>query len=314
MNKVAQINYEDAKSLYKDINDKFVNLNKLSNKERSALLDSISKLNSTLKNNPEIGKTLEKEMQIVLYDTEGKYTGNRLKIMAYWLQRAEMNSEIIKLRDDNISVIQLLNEPNKRKRLKKTNEAIENMRIVEIEENASNTKLREFYLNITKIYEESISVAKVRGIKYGGMLAGLQDAEKFNDFIVGQIDLSLACLISKDLAKKVYPIMSKIFKNERKYDPKILEELNKLKNQVQMLITEVETNLDKEQKLKQKGIQFWKDIASGKKEAPLEQVTKIAEEWKKAVPASNQKIEQMKKELSGLYLAVSAIDRLINAA
>ncbi len=301
--------YSIIKKRYIEINEKFRNQSKLTSTQKEELIKEISALNSQLKKNPEIGKKLEEEMKIILYNSDGTYNGNRIKIMAYWIRREEMNKEILKLRDDNLAVIELINEPKMRKRLKKTTESIENLRNAEIEENSSNTMLRKFYLDIIEIYEQSIEIAKERNIEYKGMLVGMEDAEKFNNFMVGQIDLSLAGLMSKEFAKTMYPYIS-LFKNKKEYSEEEIKLMNNLKREIQAKIDQLTKKLENVKEVKERSLTFFKKVASGDRSASLEMVQEAAEKWKKFVPNAKKVEEQTKIEIEGLILAYSALDRL----
>ncbi|MEM3369868.1 MAG: hypothetical protein QXE90_03410 [Candidatus Micrarchaeia archaeon] len=305
--------YNTFKKIYIEINEKFKNQSKLTYAQKEELIKEISALNSQLKKKSDIGKKLEKEMNIVLYDLDGTYNGNRFKIMAYWIRREEMNKEILKLRDDNLAAIELINEPKMRKRLKKTTESIENLRKAEIEENTSNTKLRKFYLDIIEIYENSIEIAKQKKIGYSGMLLGMEDAEKFNNFMVGQIDLSLAGLMSKEFAKIIYPHKN-LFRNKKEYSDDEIQLIEKLKISIQTKINELTKRLESAKEIKEKSLAFFKKVASGDRSVSLEAVQEAAEKWKKFIPTAKEMEEQTKIEIEGLLLAYSALDRLQKAA
>lgn len=311
---LKQMNYEGVRSKYNEVNSRFKRLSYLTNRQKKEVMDEIGKLNSFLRNNPEAGKRLEREMEIVLYDQKGTYNGNRLKVMAYWIRREEMNIETIKMRDDNVSVIELLNEPKLRKRMQKTNQAIENLRIAEIDENSNNINIRKFYLDIIDIYEESIATAKRKNMKYGGMLAGMEDAEKFNNFMVAQIDLSLASLVSKETARAIYPYKNDLFLNRKEITQETKIKIDQLKNAIRGKVEEAKREIEKEQKLKEKGTKMFKEIASGDRKASLEFVKEKSKEWKTAVPQSKENIDRIEKEISGMYLALSALERLENSA
>lgn len=306
--------YSAIKNNYEDINSKFKKLSSLSLKEKQVLLKQISELDSFLSKNNKIGMNLEKEEGIVLYDQNGKYNGNRLKIMAYWIQREFMNSELIKLRDDNLATITLMIDPKYRKRQEKTIESIENLRQSQIEENGMNLKIRKFYLDIIDLYKDSIELAKLKNIKYSGMLLGMEDAEKFNNFLVGQIDLTLAAMISKETANIIYPYLNQIMINEKKISPQSVKEIEKLKNKLNEKINHFMSELEATKRDKEKAINVFKDIASGKVSPPIELVNQAVKTWKSALPEYNQKEKQLITEINGMNLALSALDRIQLAA
>lgn len=306
---IEKSSYEEIKKQYEEINKKFKNLSNLNSNQRKELVREISDLNNKIKDNSDFGKKLEKEMNIILYDLDGRYNGNRFKIMAYWIRREEMNKEILKLRNDNLAVIELINEPTNRKRLDKTTDAIENLRNAEIEENANNMKIRKYYLDIIDIYRKSIEIAKERKIDHKGMLVGMEDAEKFNNFMVGQIDLSLAGLMSKEFAKIIYPYMS-LFKNKKEYNEEEIKLMENLKKEIQTKIDQLTKKIENVKEIKERSLTFFKKVASGDKSVSLEMVQEAAEKWKNFVPNAKKVEEQTKIEIEGLLLAYSALDRL----
>ncbi|MEM3431307.1 MAG: hypothetical protein QXT72_03410 [Candidatus Micrarchaeia archaeon] len=310
---IEQNKYEEIKKKYEEINKKFKNFTNLNSSQRKELIREISDLNNKIKDNPNFGKMLEKEMNIILYDKDGKYNGNRFKIMAYWIRREEINKETLKLRDDNLAVIELINEPSIRKRLNKTKEAIENLRNAEIEENVNNIKIRKYYLDIIEIYRNSIEIAKERGVDYKGMLMGMEDAEKFNNFMVGQIDLSLAGLMSKEFAKIIYQHKS-LFKNKKEYSNEEIHLMENIKKEIQTKIDQLTKNLENVKEIKERSLSFFKKVASGDKNISIEMVKEAAEKWKNFVPNAKKIEEQTKIEIEGLLLAYSALDRLQKAA
>jgi hypothetical protein len=309
-----QINYEKVREDYKRLNEKFKKLETLSKTEKESLLKDLTKLNSTLSKNPEIVKKLEKDENIILLDQNNKYIGSRLKIMAYWIRRGEMNKEVLKIRDENLALLEFINEPELRKRQKKTLEAIENLRNAQIEENAANTNIRKFYLDIIDIYKESIEIAKKRNMKYSGMLEGMADAERFNNFIVSQIDLSLAALSSKELAKMIYQYRKIIFKEKLEYSEEEIKQIKNLAVAIKSKINQTIDELKYTESKKQEYKKMLEDIASRKKEVPLELLNKFSEQWKKFIPQAKLQKENAEIELNSLNLALSALNRLESAA
>jgi len=309
-----QINYEKVKEDYKRLNEKFKKFETLSKTEKESLLKDLTKLNSTLSKNPEITKKLEKDENIVLLDQNNKYIGYRLKAMAYWMRRGDMNREVLKIRDENLALLEFINEPELRKRQKKTLEAIENLRNAQIEENAANTNIRKFYLDIIDIYKESIEIAKKRNMKYNGMLEGMADAERFNNFIVSQIDLSLAALSSKELAKMIYQYRKIIFKEKVEYSEEEIKQIKNLAVAIKSRINQTIDELKYTESKKQEYKKMLEDIASRKKEVPLELLNKFSEQWKKFIPQAKLQKENAEIELNSLNLALSALNRLESAA
>jgi len=309
-----QINYEKIREDYKRLNEKFKKFETLSKTEKESLLKDLTKLNSTLSKKPEIAKKLEKDENIILLDQNNKYIGSRLKIMAYWMRRGGMNREVLKIRDENLALLEFINEPELRKRQKKTLEAIENLRNAQIEENAANTNIRKFYLDIIDIYKESIEIAKKRNMKYSGMLEGMADAERFNNFIVSQIDLSLAALSSKELAKMIYQYRKIIFKEKVEYSEEEIKQIKNLAIAIKSRINQTIDELKYTESKKQEYKKMLEDIASRKKEVPLELLNKFSEQWKKFIPQAKLQKENAEIELNSLNLALSALNRLESAA
>lgn len=309
-----QINYEKVREDYKRLNEKFKKFETLSKTEKESLLKDLTKLNSILSKNPEIAKKLEKDENIILLDQNNKYIGYRLKVMAYWMRRGEMNKEVLKMRDENLALLEFINEPELRKRQKKTLEAIENLRNAQIEENAANTNIRKFYLDIIEIYKESIEIAKKRNMKYSGMLEGMADAERFNNFIVSQIDLSLAALSSKELAKMIYQYRKIIFKEKLEYSEEEIKQIKNLAVAIKSRINQTIDELKYTESKKQEYKKMLEDIASRKKEVPLELLNKFSEQWKKFIPQAKLQKENAEIELNSLNLALSALNRLESAA
>ncbi|MEM3592982.1 MAG: hypothetical protein QXW67_03770, partial [Candidatus Micrarchaeia archaeon] len=156
-------------------------------------------------------------------------------------------------------------------------------------------------------------IAKERGVDYKGMLMGMEDAEKFNNFMVGQIDLSLAGLMSKEFAKIIYQHKS-LFKNKKEYSNEEIHLMENIKKEIQTKIDQLTKNLENVKEIKERSLSFFKKVASGDKNISIEMVKEAAEKWKNFVPNAKKIEEQTKIEIEGLLLAYSALDRLQKAA